>query len=531
MFGAIPTTTGRELVRDAARVATRVLDDAPTTGSATDGLRELLLGAGVWEPSVDQALEAVRSHPTPDAVRGAIESMIRADTFHSQIVPRAIDAVDSGRLPQLTAAIDRLATQGVTGNGLTTQLLEVAGHPRFDEIVELAPLVRKVGTYAHYTVGTARDAVDSGQAGRVRSALHSVLDAGIDDGSIAMHLVEEIDHPRFDEVLRTAIDYHRSTGNGHQAVRLAKETVEAGTAERIGGIVRALRAQDIGNSEMLNQLVELARDPRLDDIVELVPTVHRVVPNGYEVVPMATRVLESGRAADIARIANELADDGIAYKGLIEQLQPVLDHPQRDRILEVARTVRNSGAVAHVLDKARLLVESPRSEDAIDALRIITESTGPSAYASYVAADLVHHRVSLDEIRLALDLGVGRINRASIDAVLRSSELEATGLGGLGRYLGSLAPTQLDEQREVLAAMLRRLDELTPVDETDRTLLEQLQTLTSDNFQRLAGTKVDGYRGYPEYAELGRIDATIRLRELRARIAEAAADSSEQLRW
>jgi hypothetical protein len=525
-------------VHDVARAATHALDDPQVrtaaeaaAASPDDLLRDVLLRADVWEGAIDQAVEAVRSHPTPDAVRGVVPFMIRADTYHSQIVPMSIAAVDSGHVGRITAAIDQLVARGTTGNGLTTELVDVAGHPRFDDIVELAPLVRRVGTYPHYVIGAARDAVDSGQLERYRAAMQSLVDAGINDGSIAQHVVAALDHAHGDDILRLATGFQRMGAFGFQSIPKATEAVDAGALVRVSQAVDQLVALDIGNSEMVNQLVELARDPRFTQVVELIPSMHRVVPNGYQVVPTAQRVLDSGRSTEIVRLSDELADDGIAYMGMVESLEALLDHPQRDRILEVARTVRDAGSVAHVLDKARLIVESPRSGDVLEMLRIIVDATGPSAYASYVAADLVARNVPLADIRLAVRLGVEHVSSANVAAALRASEVEAAGLGALGDHLALLAPKQLDDQRMTLGAMLRRLSATTPVDEPDKAIIEQLQTLVSDNFQRLAGTKVDGYRFYPDYAEYGRIDSLIRLRELRVRAIEASAAAPSTLTW
>ncbi len=538
MLGGTSSIAGRELVRDVARVATHALEQ-PQVGEATtvlaaalpdDLLRDTLRSTGLWEHGIEQAVEAVRSHPTPDAVRGAIPFMIRADTYHSQIVPMSIAAVDSGHAGRISSAIDQLVASGTTGNGLTTELVAVAGHPRLDDIVELAPLVRRVGTYPHYVIGAARDAVDSGHLERYRDALQSLVDAGITDGSIAQHVVAALGHPHGDDILRLATGFQRMGAFGFQSIPKATEVVDAGALGRVSQAVDQLVARDIGNSEMVNQLVELAADPRLPQIVDLVPSMHRVVPNGYEVIPSAQRVLATGRSTEIARLSNELADDGIAYAGLVESLTSLLDHPKRDRILDVARTVRDTGSVAHVLDKARLIVESPRSGDVLETLRLIVDATGPSAYASYVATDLVSRNVPLADIRLAVRLGVEHVSSSNVAATLRASEVEAAGLGALGDHLAQLAPQQLDDQRSTLGAMLRRLAATTPVDEPDKALIEQLQTLVSDNFQRLSSTKVDGYRGYPDYAELGRIDSIVRLRELRVAAIDATAHGST-LTW
>lgn len=119
----------------------------------------------------------------------------------------------------------------------------------------------------------------------------------------------------------------------------------------------------------------------------------------------------------------------------------------------------------------------------------------------------------------------------TVAAALHASDLETAGLLALGDHLAALAPKQLDEQRITLGAMLRRLAATVPVDEPDKALVEQLQVLVSDNFQRLAGTKVDGYRFFPDYAELGRIDSIVRLRELRLQAIESATASSATLTW
>ncbi|MCB0879320.1 MAG: hypothetical protein KDC46_10120 [Thermoleophilia bacterium] len=537
MFGGTPSIAAAGLMRDAAHATAgalgdaRIVDTAVELGAsaAVDPLRELLLRAGVRENAVDQAIEAVRTHPTPDAVRGAIPYMIRADTYHSGIVPVSIAAVDSGHLGRIIPAIDELVAHGTVGNGLTKQLVEVADHPRLDEIVALAPLVHRSGAYPHFVIEAARSAVDSGQLERYRDAVRSLVDAGITDGSIAKDLVDVLDHPRFDDVMQLSTEFLRMHGFGFQSVPKAVEVVESGAFPRVLRAADKLAARDLGNSEMVNQLVELAHDPQLEQVVDLVPTMHRVVPNGYTLIPRAQDVLATGRSTEIVRMANELADEGIAYEGLVQSLTRMLDHPERDRILDVARLVRDTGSVAHVLGKARLLVESPRPDDAIETLRLLYDATGPSPYLTYAATDLVERGVPVADIRLAFELGAGRANEASVRTALQASELEDAGLGALGAHLAALEPAQLDEQRELLRAMLRRIADTPAVDDTDRQLLEQLHTLASDNFQRLAGTKVDGYRGYPEYAELGRIDATIRLRDLRARAAAQAP--AELLEW
>lgn len=478
-------------------------------------------------------------------------------------LPDVAAALASTERPTLQATTKTLRAIGYSVDDAAAEAVALSTDPRGAAILGVAAHLGAQGFPGHYAVKGAVELLDTGPVAATLDVIVALRDLGWAPGSSldrASRLVREGVATR---VLDTAADLRRFGIAPIPSTTRAEQLLARPDTDQVLELARHLRDARYSPANALDAAVEL-EPPAVARVLELWPRLLKLDDGRYPMLDHATKLArQSSQSANhVVDVAVQLQQFGIRAphtggRDLITRARVAIGAGDVDERLATAARFRSAGAapgVAHdmaidlgaahaaarAVDPAvvgrlreigftdyrslRHAIEFIGRDDVETALRIADLGVAPPV-ALTMSRELIE--AGIPEARIAELLARSRSTGSGFtkDTIRAAVMREHGPLEDLGRLLTEIPGGDTISVGYTLGALATRLDAQVPIDAADAALLDAARRLVDDNMARMAGTLADGYRGHPDYADLGRIASLLELSVLRDAARKAAASA------
>ncbi len=471
--------------------------------------------------------------PSLDDVLDVTKAIRQLGTNGQDAVDTAVGLVAGGQADTYRTAASRLTTNGLTSYATAPRLAKLVDHPQLDRIVDLTPDIHALGTPVHDALDVSRRLVEAGADDAVRRAARSLAADEITGPGVTSALESMATHPQLEQVVAVARPVVGSGTTPAKALEAARDVVDSGHADRIVATLESFTARDITGAGLAQSLAAIAGRAEYDAITTLVPDLAALGTKSNVVVDIAAAAISGGHGDLVSATATKLAGQGLRSNGaLATDLVTVAPRPDLDRILELLPAVREVGTSADdVLTATAAAIDTGSPGSVIDVAHQLVGAHVNKTMAVRNAVEVVDAGLTAHDVARVLQAGIpiGKTSpRASIE---RALELLASDLPTLERAFDDVPYKGFDEYAAVLASITDRVGRTAPIDDADALLLSRIERLARDNHGRTTGTLRDGYSRHPDYAELGRLRSTIRVREEHVHAAAPPSAGAGSLPW